>query len=114
MGQRAASGNGCNGAVLLAHGFSLELLNELIGAGLATGSTEIMMHGSKPVEVLRMKITEADGGRFNEPCPRRSPRPPTHGPNGGVAHMTNRERPRPCPPAESGGGSPLPPLDPAA
>jgi len=51
--------NGCNGAVLLAHGFSLELLNELIGGGLATGSTESMMRGSKPVEILRVKITEA-------------------------------------------------------
>jgi len=38
--------NGCTGAVLLAHGFSLELLNELIGAGLATASTESMMRGS--------------------------------------------------------------------
>jgi hypothetical protein len=43
----------------LAHGFSLELLNELIGAGLATASTESMMCGSKPVEILRVKITEA-------------------------------------------------------
>ena len=51
--------NGCTGAVLLAHGFSLELLNELIGAGLATASTESMMRGSKPVEILRVKITEA-------------------------------------------------------
>jgi hypothetical protein len=41
----------------LAHGFSLELLNELIGAGLATTSTESMMRGSKPVEILRVKIT---------------------------------------------------------
>ena len=52
--------NGCTGAVLLAHGFSLELLNKLIGAGLATASTESMMLGSKPVEVLRVKITEAE------------------------------------------------------
>ena len=51
--------NGCNGAVLLAHGFSLELLNELIGAGLATASTESMMRGNKPVEILRVRITEA-------------------------------------------------------
>ena len=51
--------NGSNGAVLLAHGFSLELLNELISAGLATASTESMMRGSKPVEILRVKITEA-------------------------------------------------------
>jgi hypothetical protein len=54
--------NGCTGAVLLAHGFSLELLNEFIGAGLATASAESMTRGSKPVEVLRVKITEA--GRF--------------------------------------------------
>jgi len=48
----------------LAHGFSLELLNELIGACLATASTESMMRGSKPVEVLRVKITEA-GKQFS-------------------------------------------------
>ena len=51
--------NGCTGAVLLAHGFSLKLLNELIGAGLATASTERMMRGSKSVEILRVKITDA-------------------------------------------------------
>ena len=50
---------GCTGAVLLAHGFSLELLNELIGAGLVTSGTESMMRGSKSVEILRVKITEA-------------------------------------------------------
>jgi hypothetical protein len=36
-----------------------ELLNELIGAGLATASTESMMRGSKPVEILNVKITDA-------------------------------------------------------
>ena len=51
--------NGSNGAVLLAHGFSLKLLNELIGGGLGTRRTESMMRGSKPVEILRVKITEA-------------------------------------------------------
>jgi hypothetical protein len=54
----------------LAHCFSLELLNELIGGGLATGSSESMMRGSKPVEILRVKITEA--GRRALQCPSRS------------------------------------------
>jgi hypothetical protein len=43
----------------MAHGFSLELLNELIGAGLATASTESVTRGSKPVEILLVKVTEA-------------------------------------------------------
>ena len=51
--------DGCTGAVLMAHGFSLELLNELIGAGLATASTESVTRGSKPVEILLVKVTEA-------------------------------------------------------
>jgi hypothetical protein len=32
-----------------------------------------------------------------------------YGPNGGVTDMTNRKRPRPCPRAGSGGGSPCRP-----
>jgi hypothetical protein len=40
----------------MAHGFSLELLNELTGAGLATASTESVTRGSKPVEILLVKV----------------------------------------------------------
>jgi hypothetical protein len=42
----AETPNGCTGAVMPAHGFSLELLNGLICAGLATASTEHMMRGA--------------------------------------------------------------------
>jgi hypothetical protein len=44
---------------MLAHGFALELLNELIGTGLATASREREERGDKTIEIVRVKITEA-------------------------------------------------------
>ena len=69
----AESPDGCSMAILLAHGFSLELLDKLIRAGLATASTESEMRGEKTIEVVRVKLTKS--GRAA--APRERPRPST-------------------------------------
>jgi hypothetical protein len=55
----AASRDGCTEAIMLAHGFSIDLMVELINAGLATGQTERMVAAGKRIEVARVRITEA-------------------------------------------------------
>jgi hypothetical protein len=44
---------------LLANGFTAELLVELIHAGLASAQVERMVAAGKPIEVARVRITEA-------------------------------------------------------
>jgi len=51
--------NGCTEAIMLAHGFKIELLVELVQAGLATASTERMLASGRPMEVTRLRITGA-------------------------------------------------------
>ena len=51
---------------MLAHGFPVPLLVELCIAGLAIATPERMVAGGRPVEVVRMKITEG-GGRQSTP-----------------------------------------------
>jgi hypothetical protein len=46
-------------AMMLAHGFRVELLVDLCIAGLATAKPEQMHAGGRTMEVVRMKITEA-------------------------------------------------------
>jgi hypothetical protein len=50
-----------------AHGFSIDMLVELINTGLASASTERVVAGRLPMEVTRVRITEAGrralGGR---------------------------------------------------
>jgi hypothetical protein len=46
-------------ALMLAHGFRVELLVDLCIAGLAIATPERMVAGARRVEVVRMKITEA-------------------------------------------------------
>ena len=55
----AASPDGCSEAIMLAHGFPVPLLVDLCIAGLAIATPERMVAGGRPVEVVRMKITEA-------------------------------------------------------
>jgi hypothetical protein len=55
----ADSPRGCTEAILLAHGFSIELLAELVRDGLATAEPERMRASGQPVEVVRLHITEA-------------------------------------------------------
>ena len=43
----------------LAHGISVELMVELVRAGLATAKAERVVAGGKSIEVARVRITEA-------------------------------------------------------
>jgi hypothetical protein len=55
----ATASDGCTEAVMLAHGFTVELLVELCIAELAIAIPERMVAGGRTVELVRMKITEA-------------------------------------------------------
>jgi hypothetical protein len=46
-------------AMLPAHGFMVDILVDLIRAGLATAKTERMVAGGRPMEVARVRITDA-------------------------------------------------------
>jgi hypothetical protein len=50
---------GCTEAIMLAHGFTEALLSDLVRAGLATAHVDRMVTGKRPMEVLRLKITDA-------------------------------------------------------
>ena len=58
----AASPDGYTEALMLAHGF---LLLDLCIASLAIATPERMVAGGRPVEVVRMKITEAGRQAIN-------------------------------------------------
>jgi hypothetical protein len=49
----------CTEAITLAHGFSIEMMVELVQAGLATATAERVVAGRRTVEVARVRITEA-------------------------------------------------------
>ena len=55
----AASPNGCTEALMLANGFPIEMLVELIRTGLASAQAERMIAGNEQIEVARVRITEA-------------------------------------------------------
>jgi hypothetical protein len=55
----AASPDGCTEALMLANGFTAELLVELVGTGLAFAHAERMIAGGKQIEVAGVRITEA-------------------------------------------------------
>jgi hypothetical protein len=59
-------------AMLLAHGFTVDMLVDLIRAGLATANTERMVAGGRPIEVTRVRITDAGQRTHGD-------RTPTHG-----------------------------------
>jgi hypothetical protein len=50
--------DGCTEAIMLAHGFTAELLVELVQEDLASVSTE-RKEAREPLEVIRFKITDA-------------------------------------------------------
>jgi hypothetical protein len=62
----AASLDGCTEAIMLAHGFTVEQMVELIHAGLATAKAERVVAGGRTIEVARVRITEA-GRRATSP-----------------------------------------------
>jgi hypothetical protein len=55
----AGSPTGCTEVLLFAHGVTVEMLVELIRAGLATASTERVGGGGRAMEIARVRITEA-------------------------------------------------------
>jgi hypothetical protein len=54
----ASSPDGCTEAIMLAHGFTVELLIDLVQEDLASVFSE-RRDGRNEVEVIRFKITEA-------------------------------------------------------
>jgi len=55
----AGSADGMTEAMLVAHGFTVEQMVELIRTGLATATTGRVMAGARPLKVARLRITEA-------------------------------------------------------
>jgi hypothetical protein len=55
----ASCRDGCTEAIMLAHGFTIPQMVELIRAGLASASAERVVAGSRKIEVARVRITEA-------------------------------------------------------
>ena len=55
----ASCPEGCTEAIMLAHGFTVEQMVELVRAGLATATAERVVGGGRHFEVARVKITEA-------------------------------------------------------
>jgi hypothetical protein len=54
-----AAAVGCTEAMMLAHGFTVPQMVELVRAGLASATAERVVAGGKAIEVARVKITEA-------------------------------------------------------
>jgi hypothetical protein len=55
----AAAPNGATEAIMLAHGFTTDLLVDLVHEGLATATPETVHAGKRPIEVVRVRITDA-------------------------------------------------------
>jgi hypothetical protein len=55
----AAGVRGCTGATLLAHGFSVDMLADLVHDGLAMAQRQTMRVGRRKIQFARMMITEA-------------------------------------------------------
>jgi hypothetical protein len=58
----AASPNAATEAILVANGFTIDRLVELVRAGLATATTERVVTGGRAMEIARVRIMEAAGG----------------------------------------------------
>jgi hypothetical protein len=55
----ASCRDGCTEAMMLAHGFTIPQMVELVRAGLATATAERLVAGSRKIEVARVRITDA-------------------------------------------------------
>jgi hypothetical protein len=55
----ASCRDGCTEAIMLAHGFSIDMMVELINAGLATAKPERIVAGGYGDERIIVRITEA-------------------------------------------------------
>jgi hypothetical protein len=57
----AASRDGATEALLIAHGFSIPLLVELVRSGLASATARHVRAGRSHMEVATLRITDAGG-----------------------------------------------------
>jgi hypothetical protein len=55
----ASCRDGCTEAMMLAHGFTIPQMVELVRSGLATATAERVVAGSRKIEVARVRITAA-------------------------------------------------------
>jgi hypothetical protein len=55
----AAAPNGATEAIMLAHGFTISLLDDLVLRGLATTEKRAMRAGRRPIKVTWLMITDA-------------------------------------------------------
>jgi len=55
----ASCRDGCTEAIMLAHGFSIDMMVKLVNAGLATATAKRVVAGGKRIEVARVRITQA-------------------------------------------------------
>jgi|HubBroStandDraft_6_1064221.scaffolds.fasta_scaffold1448211_2 hypothetical protein len=55
----AGSPLGVTEAIMLAHGFTNEMLVDLVHEGLATATPETVHAGKRPIEVVRVPINDA-------------------------------------------------------
>jgi hypothetical protein len=55
----ASCPEGCTEAIMLAHGFTVEQMVELVRAGLASATAERVVAGSRKMELATVRITEA-------------------------------------------------------
>jgi hypothetical protein len=55
----AGSPNGATEAIVLAHGFTIEMLDALVRDGLATAEQREMRAARQPIKVIRLTITDA-------------------------------------------------------
>jgi hypothetical protein len=51
--------DGYTESMMLAHGFTISMLAGLVLDGLATATTETVTAGSRPIKVVRVRITDA-------------------------------------------------------
>jgi hypothetical protein len=57
----AGSPGGCTEAIMLAHGFTIEMLARLIVDGFAAAEPEHVRPNGRSIKITRMQITEAGG-----------------------------------------------------
>jgi hypothetical protein len=55
----AASRDGAAEAIMLAHGFTVEQLVELVRSGLASATPERVVAGKRAMQITRVRITDA-------------------------------------------------------
>jgi hypothetical protein len=55
----ASSRDGCTEAIMIAHGFTVPQLVDLVRDGLATAHSQRVIVATRTVEIARVKITDA-------------------------------------------------------